>query len=202
MNRRSRSKKQQVQILRRPIEDHPPSFPIQSVRQWKIRYVTTMAGTRDLTIQDFSDIIGVMALTATTSSYIASSFRIRRITMWGPVATAGTPVSVAIDWNSTGSFASPGSSSSDTSVSFDHPAFARASPPKSSAPDFWHVCTNNALPLVTLTYPSGTTVDFEVDFVINDQGTVVNGQVVTGATPGQIYHLIVGDFSAVYLNTI
>jgi hypothetical protein len=191
-----------VKTLRRPIEDHPPSFPIQSIRQWKLRYVTTMAGTRDFTVQDFSDIVGVTALTATTSSYLAASFRLRRITMWGPVAVAGTPVNVALDWNSTGSFASPGNAVSDTSISFDHPAFARAAPPKSSAPDFWHVCTNNSLPLVTLTYPSGCTVDFEVDFVINDQGTVVNGQVLVGATPGQIYHLTVGDFTAVILNTI
>jgi hypothetical protein len=188
------------------ISSHPPPISSQSVRSWKLRYIATGAVSNvGFNTGDFSNIIGQTALTTTTSAYLASDFRLRKVSMWGLVATAGTPVTTAIDWNTTqtSTLSSPGNARSDTSISFDHPAYVSAKPPRGSLSGMWQkVIQAGATQLCSLSYPVGTTIDFELDFLINDNGAPILGPALVAATAGEIYHSIVHSASPVFLNGI
>lgn len=181
----------------------PPPYMVQEVRSWTLRYITTAPlAAIALTAVNLGSMLGFVATSATTSAFLSSVVKVKRITLWAPVATAGTSVQAVIDWNSTAAlFVSPGSASEDSSVSFDRPAHLDCVPPKESLSRMWQsVLSTDAL--VTLTAPTGTIIDFTLNWVINDNGGPVPGPVIIGGTIGQIFHSIVGSLSPVYLNSI
>jgi len=184
---------------------HPPPVVIQSVRSFKVRTLASgaIAGYQML-MSDIGGLLGVTARTATTSYYLSALTRLRRVTFWGPVATAGTPVSVTLTWtNNSEDFETPPITKTDTSISFDSPAFLDLRPPKSSLSSKWH-SSGLTDPLAVINCPSGSTVDFEIDWVLDDGPNVpsLNGPVLVAANPGEVYHHPFSNLVPVGLNVL
>jgi len=170
---------------------HPPNYTSQSVRSFRIRGITTasISGYQAL-MTDLAGFLGVVAKTTTSSNYLSSLTRLRRITFWAPVATAGTPVTVSLTWtNNSEDFETPPLTRSDTSISFDYPAFLDMRPPKGSLNSKWH-SSGLTDAMFVFSCPSGTTIDFELDWVLCDGVDVasVSGPALVAATVGLIYH--------------
>lgn len=191
--------------MSKPLASHPKSIVIQSTRSFKIRCAASSAisGYQAL-MSDLGGMLGVIAKSATTSQYLSSLTRLRRITMWGPVATAGTPVSVSLTWvNNSEDFETPPVTKLDTSVSFDHPAFLDMKPPRSSLCSKWH-SSGLSDSLFVFNCPAGSTVDFEFDWVLCDgpDTAYVAGPTLIGATVGNIYHHPFSNLTALGLNSL
>jgi len=170
---------------------HPQMIQIQSVRRFRVRTIASAAiNGYQVLMTDIGALLGVIAKSATTSQFISSLTRLKSITLWGPVATAGTPVSVSLTWsNNSEDFESPPSTKTDTSISFDHPAFMGLKPPKNSLCSKWH-SSGLTDSLFVFSVPAGATVDFEIDWVLCDGPNTpyVAGPTLIGATTGNIYH--------------
>jgi len=184
------------------IASHPPMLVAQSVRTIKIRCLATATTTgASFTIANFSGFLGVLANAATTGFNLSQQFRLRRISIWGPVSTAGTPVTVAIQWvNSVNDFVGPPVQFLDTSVSFDWPAHVSCKPPRGSLSDRWHDSTETDKTVV-LTYPSGSTVDFSFDWVLSDLLQTNYAGTLAGATVGSVTHNIQHNLTPQGVNT-
>jgi hypothetical protein len=78
---------------------------------------------------------------------------------------------------------------SDTSVSFDRPAYVCLEPPKDSSSVFsqW-VDSSLSTGWLFWAAPAGTTVDIDYNFIIDDIGTTSVGPTLAGAVSGVIYH--------------
>jgi len=186
------AKKQRNVSSSRSVALAPPPFIAQALREITIRCVASGAFGNGITMQQLALLgPGVMALTATTSQQISPLTRLRRIRMWAPVTTAGTPVTCSLTWvNMSEDFQTPPRTFSDTSVSFDRPAHLSCRPPTGGLSSKWHdsSLTDN---LVLIDCPQGTTIDFEIDWLLMDNAQAhgaIAGPVLVGATPGQIYH--------------
>jgi hypothetical protein len=182
---------------------HPPPYVAQSSRQIVVRTQATGAQTNvAFTYAQLSGILGIVATGALTSNFWTTVFRLTNLRMWGPVATAGTPVSVSVTWTeSSNDFESPPITKADSSISFDYPAFLDCKPPRGSLISKWHgsAQTDEAL---ALTFPAGCIVDFQFDFVLSDYGAPVIGPTIAGGTNGNLYHKSVNSLTAVVVNSI
>jgi hypothetical protein len=192
-------------MMTRTLASRPSAFTAQAVRSFKIRMVASAAVSGyQVLMSDLGGMLGVIAKSATTSQYLSSLTRVRRITMWGPVATAGTPVTVQWTWsNNSEDFETPPSTKMDTSVSYDHPAFLNLTPPKMSLSSKWH-SSGLADALGVIGCPAGTTVDLDLDWVLCDGPSTpyVAGPTLIGATVGDIYHHPFSNFTALGLNSL
>ncbi len=207
MDRKRNTKVRGKQTLRQKTVNKlaPPQWPGQQIRAMHVRYRCTSAFTGSFDGIELAAMCGVVATAATTSVVLSNAVRLKKVEIWGPVATAGTPVTAAIDWNTSSTtlnLFSPGSAVSDSSVSFDRPAFVTAKPPQESSSAKWQSALSDVT-VVTIACPAGSILDFHLNFVINDNGAPVAGPTLSGATLGQIYHPIVNtNFTVVYLNSI
>jgi len=192
-------------VTTRVLASHPPPFTAQSVRSIKIRMLASAAVSGyQVLMSDLGGMAGLIAKSTTTSQYLSSLTRVRKITMWGPVATAGTPVTVQWTWsNNSEDFETPPSTRMDTSVSYDHPAFLSLTPPRASLCAKWHSSgLTDSYGIISC--PAGTTVDLELDFVLCDgpDTPYVAGPDLVGATAGNIYHHPFSNFTPVGLNSL
>ncbi len=190
-------------IYKQTLQSHPPQYPAQSKRSIIVRMQSTAAQTNvAFTYAQLAGILGIIGTSTTTSSFLTTNFRLRRIRIWAPVATAGTSVTAQITFTETATdFETPPVSRADSSVSFDHPAYVGLAPPKGSLLDKWHASgqTNDAL---AMTYPSGAVIDFHFDFVLPDYGGSTPGPTISGGTAGNLYHKSVNSLVAVNVNAI
>lgn len=175
----------------------PIEWNAQAMRSIKIRMVATTAAFVDqITFAELSSALGIIATSATTAVYLSSLIRLREIEVWGNIATAGVPVVATLSWRSpaSGFFESPPVTHSDTGISFDRPAHLKCKPPQGSVASKWHSSISTD-PVVDLRAPTGSIVDFTMDFVISDALTILAQQVVApvlvGATVGVIYHRVI-----------
>jgi len=189
----------------RSILTRPPNFVAQSLRSIKIRTIATSSTGIIITVANLAQLVGLMALTTTTSALLSPLIRLRRISMWAPVATAGTPVTCSLTWiNMSEDFETPPVTYSDTSISFDQPAYISRVPPRSGVSSKWHdsSLTDN---MVSLIYVSGTTVDFEIEWLLNDNSNVhavIAGPTLVAATAGFIYHHPISTLVPVTVNQL
>lgn len=185
------------------LSSHPPPVVVQPVQFFILRTIATSAETDEaFNFNTLASLLGIIATGSTTSTYLSSVFRLKRLQIWGPVATAGTPVTVSLRLaQSNLDFSSPPKTWSDTSVSFDHPAFVDFHPPKGSLIDKWHTSVQGDQAFL-MTFPVGSTIDFHFNFVLNDALALQNGPTLSGATVGTIYHKIVAGLTAVEVNSI
>jgi len=181
----------------------PPPFVAQSLRHLKVRTIATGVFLTTITIQQLAELVGVIANTATTSSMLSPLIKLDRISIWGPVTTAGTSVSIALQWvNMSEDFETPPMLFSDSSVSFDRPAHLCLRPPKLGLSSKWHA-SSLADPILSLSGPSGSTVDFEISFLLPDSvGTyaTINGPTLVAASVGQLYHISISTLVPVFVN--
>jgi len=185
------------------VASHPPQFLAQSTRSFHLRSLATAAlVSSQFTIAQLANMLGVIAKTATTSNFLSQAFRLKRLSIWGPVATAGTPVTVILIWNnSANDFVGPPVTIVDTAVSFDWPAYVSSVPPQGSVSSKWHDSTEGDFTF-TLSCPAGSTVDMEFDWVLSDSGLKQSTIAIVGATAGEVYHQITNNLTPQGVNTI
>lgn len=145
-----------------------------------------------IAMNTLAGIIGVIATSATTSVFLCDQFRLRRVCMWGPVATAGVPVTCMIkyvDDPASNTQSGAPKTVSDTSISFDRPAYVCLEPPKDNTSIFsqW-MDSSLTTTVLTVWCPNGTTIDFDFNFIIDDVGQTSIGPALAAATTGVIYH--------------
>jgi len=173
------------------LASHPPQILSQEVRNFKLRTLASAALVNQIfTLGDLTNLLGVIARTATTAKVLAQVYRFKKIHIWGPVAVSGTPVTVVLTWNNTAAdFVGPPITILDTAVSFDWPAYVSSSPPSGSLSSKWHDSLQTDTTF-TLSCPAGSTVDFEFDWVLSDLNSENSNAVIVAATVGEVYHLI------------
>ncbi len=209
MDRKRNTKVRGRQTLRqKTVIDHRlgiPQWEAQVIRSFHIRYRATALSTVSFDGAELAAMCGVVATAATTSVQLSTAVRVKKIEMWGPVATAGTAVETRIDWqtsSTTLNLFSPGSTVSDSSISFDRPAYVCAKPPVESSSSKWQ-SSASTVTVCTIACPPGTILDFHLNFVINDNEAPVAGPALSGAVLGTIYHPVVNtNFQVVALNSI
>lgn len=184
-----------------PVYLAPPHYKPQEVRSWKVRYRAAAAITSQaFTCSELGRMLALYADSAIACHYICNQYRLKRVCIWGPVATAGTPVAVTAKYsdiiNATTGFTGCPQTVSDESVSFDRPAYVCLTPPKDSIVNLWQsvVSTNN---FIEITCPSGSIIDFDYQFYIDDIGSLPLGPVIAAGTPFTIFHLTVNNLTAV-----
>lgn len=176
-----------------PICLAPPMYIQQENRNWMIRCSSSAAVAAGvITMANLAGMIGVIATGTTTSQYLCDQFRLRRVCVWGPVATAGTPVTVMlkyVDDPANNTQAGPPKTVSDSSVSYDRPAYACLEPPKDNSSIFsqWFDSSLTAQ-VLTVSWPAGSIIDFYFNFIVDDIGSTSAGPTLSGATTGNIYH--------------
>ncbi len=185
---------------RRGAISHPQPFQPSFVLKKRIRFKAVAAATTTLTQNDLLDLWCVAA--TTTSAYrLASAWRLRKIDIWGPMASDLVPVTVSCDWSGSTTSGMYGRSNrvSDTSMGSTEPAFISTRPPPGSQLSQWNSGTSS-LALCVLTYPAGSVIDLTYDVVCRDDGTAAATTVaVAGATVGANYVRALDSTSGVNL---
>lgn len=194
---KKRSKGDSYMKPSRPVYVGPPMFVQQEVRSWRLRCsVSAAISAGAITMQQLSGLLGVISLATgagSATSLLCDQFRLKRTCVWGPVATAGTPVTVQlkyVDDPASNTFSGAPKTVSDSSVSFDRPAYVCLEPPKdgSSIFNLW-MDSSLATQVLVLTCPAGSIIDFFFQWIIDDQGATSAGPTITAASVlGQIYH--------------
>jgi len=167
----------------------PPQFQasIQISRVYRFQ-ATTASSADQITATSLCDLL-VMAVTSTVGYDIARAIKVRKVEMWGPMASNLDPVTVSIEWNPSGSgpVAGPSNIVSDTSMGATKCAHVVASPPANSASAFWQIA-GGATPMMTLAFPANTIVDVHLSQILFDGETPVEAStVLTSPTIGQVY---------------
>jgi len=192
--KKNHKKKVSYNAPQRPLYLAPPHFTLQENRSWTIRFTNGATATVGSTINlgQFAAALGVICVTAITCRFICDQFRIRRICLWSPVATAGVPVTNELKWiDDPAATVTSGAprTQSDTSISFDRPAYVCLTPPKDNSSVFsqW-LDSSLTTPWVQLAAPAGSVMDIHFNFIIDDIGDTTAGPAIVGGTPGDIYH--------------
>jgi hypothetical protein len=179
---------------------HPPQFTPSFVLKKRLRFKAVAAATTTLTARDFGDLWCVAA--TTTSAYrLASHVRVKKIEMWGPMASDLVPVTISCDWTGSTTAGVYGKSNrvSDTSLGSSEPAHLVTRPPPASQIAQW-VSSGTTPSVCILSYPINTIIDVTYELVVYDDGTTaaVTGA-VAGATVGANYIRSLDSTSAVNL---
>ena len=191
-----KSKKQQKQRrLNSRTALAPPPWQAQPILQRKLRFAAAAAvANASFTYEELAGMLGNVASAATVAYHTCVNLRIKRIEMWAPVATAGIPVNVSLSFLENGvDFESPPITIADQAVSFDRPAHINCRPPKGSLADKWHIVTSSVVMFIA-TYPTGTVMDIDYEYIIPDYGLSVLAPSVSGQTAGNYFHRISHQF--------
>jgi hypothetical protein len=167
---------------------HPPQFVPTFVVHKKLRFQAVAASTSALQFTSLGD-LWCMAATATSAYQIASHVRLRKIEIWGPMASSLVPVTVSIDWTGSASLGGFGKSNrvSDTSIGASQSAHLVAIPPPNSQIAMWAAASSTNV-ICTLTYPLGAIIDLTYDLVVRDDGSAASvASAVVGAAAGAVY---------------
>jgi len=185
-----------------------PKMIVQPTRDWKLRFVNTGAAIvgRPFTSLELASMLGLVAVTATTSAYISSVFRLKRVQIWCLPSAVGVPCTVQAFWqnviDSAFILSTPPKPETDTTLSVDRYAYISLNVPRDSAVigKWWNV-VHGASPL-NLTVPSDAIVEFDFQFILDDLGLLNAGPTIVAGTPGTFYHHIVAGLTVQGLNSI
>ena len=171
----------------RLVMPHPQQFSPTRVIKCRYRFKATALSAGDsITGVSILDILCV-ATGAAAASQLGNFFRMRKVEIWGPMAQDLVPVTVQVEWPSTGAGAFGKSVvHSDTSMGSSEPAHVISRPPPNSQATQWMATTASILMIVK--YPANAIIDFTYDLVLRDDAsnTAVTGA-VAGATVGALY---------------
>jgi len=171
---------------------HPPQFQPTITVSKRLRFKATAAATSAApTVLDTSTFADLWCVAATTTSAygLASHARLRKIEMWGPMASDLVPVTVQVDWTGSTTVGGSGRSNrvSDTSMGASEPAHLASKPPPNSQVFQWFD-VSSGFQICTLAYPAGAIIDVTYDLVVRDDGSAQAVQgAVAGATVGANY---------------
>jgi hypothetical protein len=205
-NQRKKSNKNSKRIIlsqdRKLLASHPPAYVAQAIRSIKLRFLSTAPISSNFANNTLAGYLGVIATSAVASAFLSTAFRLKRVAIWSPVQTPGVPVTCTLVWlNNTTDFESPPVRHSDTSISYDWPAFITSSPPSGGFSSKWHDSASTAA-CFAMQCPQGSTVEMDFDFVLNDDQAPLTGPVLAGATLGQIYHKIANSLTVSTVNSV
>lgn len=150
---------------------------------------------------------GVIAVTAILGYPVCASVKLKQIEMWSPTPTMGSNVTAALQWDTSGAngdFAGPSQIVSDSSMDPSRPAYVKGRPPKLTLCGFWKsTALNDTDRIAIITCPSGSIIDFIIQFTTNEALGPSASLVLVGATPGGYYHkqILSGNGVVVSLNT-
>lgn len=179
---------------------HPEPFQPSFVLKKRLRFKAVAAATTTLTFNDLFD-LWCMAATTTSAYRLAQAFRVKKIEVWGPMASDLVPVTVSCDWTGSTTSGSFGKSNrvSDTSMGSTEPAHLSSRPPAGSQIAQW-ITGGSTTPFCILTYPLGSVVDLTYEIVCRDDGTAQSvASAVAGATVGANYVRALDSTSGVNL---
>lgn len=162
---------------------HPHTFRPTINTVHVLRYVATSAVTKFQVDSETLLQSLVVALSATTSTRLFQSVRLNSMSLWGPMASNLTPVSVVVQWDNT---TGPTIQKADTSIGSSEPAYVTSKPPRLNPASFW-ASGNSDVSFCNISGPAGLVVDFVVNVVLFDNVGPVSGGTLVGANPGQVY---------------
>ncbi len=120
----------------------------------------------------------------TSVAVLAKTYRLRGLRMWAPCTTNGTPVTVSAEFLAN---IQPSVEYSDTSMSTTVPAYLDVKPLSNSIMFYWKVtASTNAF---VLTGPSGTIIDVDVEYIMDDDAAILTTATVATAAVGFAYWL-------------
>jgi hypothetical protein len=132
-----------------------------------------------------SNILNV-ATAATTSTRLVAAWRIKRVLMWGPMASDLVPVTASVEYPIvSGGFSNAPKLHSDTSMGSVRAARVDSKPPPGSVASMWNSGSSTDT-LFSLNGPDNTVVDLHLTFVLLNGETPVAGNTLTGATAGEV----------------
>lgn len=169
---------------------HPPQFKASIVCNYTFRFKATSAlSAVSIQSNDVSNLIQ-MAATTTNSYSLLETFKIKSVSMWGPMASDLVPVTVSLEWSDNLTQLDTNRTlHSDTSMGSAQVASILCRPPKNSTAGMWQG-TGSTSPVFILNGPINTVVDLNISFTIINN---FNGDsaplaiTVAGATVGQVY---------------
>jgi hypothetical protein len=169
----------------------PQELKATPIWQFKRRYIAQAAITSSLSILGILN-SAIVAQTTVLGSSLVRAIRIKKIRIWVPVTTQGTPVSVRLTPSgadsSNNSFSDLPETIQDTSISIDRPAFVSYKPSVDHPSGFWHYATTTSIPLVDIACNIGAVMDVDFEAVLAFYGAVGTfTTVLVGATPGNLY---------------
>jgi hypothetical protein len=196
MQRQMFNKRLQNGVTRRPKSRkstrnalHPPQLKTAVQCRHVFRFKASSALSAVQIQAHFINDLLQVAATTTTSYTIIESFRIRRVEMWGPMASDLVPVTVSLEWaDAVAQLDTNRAIISDTSMGSNQIAHILAVPPNKTTSSYWQGDSTN--PSLILNGPVNTVVDLEISFTITNN---LNGDnnpsaiTVAGATVGQVY---------------
>ncbi len=167
---------------------HPPPFVPSLTLNKVFRFKASAAMVNDvLSIKDVGTML-IMATGATTSNTLSTAFRLRKVEMWGPMASDLVPVTVSVEFQftPTSGLGGPSKLQSDTSMGSTVCAHVSAVPPAGSSASFWQAdYTTDGMCL--LNGPSNSVVDLTIEYTLNDSLAAGTAVTVVAATAGVIY---------------
>jgi hypothetical protein len=133
----------------------------------RYRYECTTGEVIGITIGSiFGAIGGIGSVVNTSIASFASSFRVRRVTVYESAQSVST-VNSAIYWASTADVNSPDKYDMNSTIPYDRPSRATSAPPdKSLASFWWNGSSTLTTVLFSLQAAVGSIVDFEVDYTL------------------------------------
>jgi hypothetical protein len=174
----------------------PPPIQGTIVASHIFRYRAVAAAANSISIADMLFAMGSMGVTTTSVFSLASSFRLKSVTIWPPQVSAADVVFV--EWATAGSLgyvkddekitAIPDGITVTTALTFV--------PPRGSiASDWVSSGASTGSNYFNLTSPAGTIIDMSVDFTIANAFANVTFS-VSSATPGHVYFSALDGFVA------
>ena len=163
----------------------PPQLPTNVRVRHTFRFRSTSSTATVITDTNLVDMCGAICTIANTAlAQIALNGKLHSVSVWTPPASQGGNATCSVEWNS-GNYA-PQTEVSDTTISTAIPAHIRAVPPAGSAAAFWYGQSGTAL--FTLTAPTGSVIDVDVTFLLNDSGAAASNYAVAAGTLGTMYY--------------
>jgi len=189
-NNKMKSRKGQP---RRQVHLGPANMVLQVLIRRKIQFQTAIANTTNnvLTAAMIGKAcVGFMALTATTSSFLSTNFRVNAISLWSPPPAVGSLTQNSLKWSDTNAVSGLtgiGEFNGDSSMEPDRPAYCHLKPAKGSpyAQFFSIIGTAN---FFVVTCPIGSILEIDFSHYLDNSGITPAGPVLVGATAGTIYN--------------
>ncbi len=129
-----------------------------------------------------------MADSATTLKRLGVACRLRRLSIWGPMASDLKPVTVSVEYAaSAGPIGGSTQLRSDTSMGSTEPAYVTYAPPPQSAQAMWQGASATGAAAI-ISGPINSIIDLEMDLMLqNGEAAVACTSAASGATAGTVY---------------
>jgi len=164
----------------------PPQFQSTFQLRKRLRFQATAASGSVITAQNLCQIWAV-AITAITARSIIGGIKLLRTEVWGPMSSSLAPVTVSIEYPSSGAIVtSPSKIFADTSMGTSG-SYCSAKPPRGSLASFWIPGNGDVSPVLAMGYPAGSIIDVHLLFVVASGQSIDTGTItVAGRSAGDV----------------